>query len=252
MSKFVILLTLFALAGFASGAEYKTVHSMQQVQVKTLYDSIVTKDYNPNVRPVGVNGSYTTYVYTSLKDLNVLSVDPLQGVFTIQGYARKEWVDPRLAYNDTSIPFLPVRDCKSLWTPDLYFLQGLEVGSYPSNFHHPAKTFRIYPNGRVFFSFFLTQSIRCPALFKASKEQVTCPVRLESYGHFEDELRLMFGDQGGEGVSTVKEVVLPNFTFGGVTPFVTCDKEEVAKVRTSEVGGRSHSCIQADFKFTKQ
>lgn len=74
------------------------------MKVKQLYDSVVTPEYNANVRPYGVNSTdYVTYVSVAVRDVNVINVDEERGLFTFQGYLRKEWVDPRLAYNDSSV-----------------------------------------------------------------------------------------------------------------------------------------------------
>jgi len=246
-----IVLVSFALLAVAAAGHHGTVSSMQQVKVKELYDSITTKEYNPNVRPYGVNGTDATFVYVQLRDVNIIHVDESKGVFTFQAYARKAWVDNRLAYNDSTVSYLPVRDCKSLWYPDLFFLNGIEVSTFPFGGHHKAATARIYSNGKVFYSFRLTQTIHCPALFKTGSKDVICPVRLGSYGHFTDEMEVFFKEGNGDGgVNAVKDVILPKFTFGGVTIKPACD-EGTKLVRTEDAEGHKHSCIQADFKFTR-
>jgi len=246
MLKFVALL---ALATLAAGHHDGTVHSMQQVKIQTLYDAVVNKAYNPNVRPYGVNGTEATHVYVQLRDVNVIHVDESKGVFTFQAYARQTWVDTRLAYNDTGISYIPIRECKALWYPDVFFLNGIEVSTFPKNQHPLAKAYRFFPNGRVFSSFRLTQTIHCPALFKTGVKDVLCPVRIGSYGFFDDEVKVFFGFEGHEGVTIVKDNFLPKFNFGGVTTKPICD--DVAKVRSADEEGHKHSCVQADFKFTR-
>jgi len=243
MYKSLIFLTLVTVA---AAGYHGTVNSMQQGKVKSLYETIVNKDYYPNLRPYGVNGTDATFITLQLKDVNILHVDESKGLFTFQTYARKSWIDPRLAYNDTSIPYIPIKDCKSLWAPDLFFLNGVETSTFPFSVHI-AKTGRILPTGRVFYSFRLTQTIHCPALFKTGQKEVICPVRVGSYGYYSEEIQVDFKE--GKGVTTVKDVVLPKFTFGGVTTFPTCN--EVTKLRSSDDETHKHSCVQADFKFTR-
>jgi hypothetical protein len=250
MIKSVSFLVLLGAA--IAWAHHETVNSLQQERIKTLYDTIVTKaDYNANLRPYGVNGTDATYVYIQVRDVNIIHVDTSLGVFTFQAYFRKEWVDPRLAYNDTAVSYIPVKDCKSLWTPDLFFYNGIDVSKFPVNVHLVPKSGRIYPNGRVSKRVRVTQSIHCPALLKSGVKDVVCPVRVGSFGHFTDQLMVFYKDGVSTGVTTVnpKDVILPNFNFGGVTVLEKC--EGLDKVRPSEVEGHIHSCVQADFKFTR-
>jgi hypothetical protein len=226
-------------------AHHEKVSSHQQDKVKKLYDSVVTPDYFPAVRPYGVNGTDATYVTVHLRDINVLNVIKEKGVFTFTSYIRKEWVDPRLAYNDTSVSYIPVRDCKKLWYPDVFFQNGVQVEEYPfPDYHVVPRTARIYPNGRVFSSAYFPQSVHCPAIFKTDVKEFTCALKVGSYGYFNDELVVMLGD-----VNAVKDVYIPGFTFGGVTT-VPCDNVKT-KARIDEDETHFHSCVQVNFKFTR-
>lgn len=240
---------LLALVAVAAAGHHGTVNSMQQVKVKELYDSIVTKDYYPNLRPYGVNGTDATFVTVQLRDVKILNVDETKGLFTFQTYARKSWIDPRLAYNDTTVSYIPIRDCKSLWAPDIFFLDGVESSTFPLSAHQVPRTGRIFPSGRVFYSFRLTQTIHCPAIYTTGVKEITCPVRLGSYGFFTDEVQLAF-KEGADytGVNVVKDVVIPKFTFGGVTTQQTCT---TAATTRSADHDHVHSCVQADFKFIR-
>jgi hypothetical protein len=245
-----ILLLAFASTLVAGDhSDHGLVSSSQQAKIKTLYNTIVNNtEYYAGVRPYGVNGTDSTFIYFSLYDVNILHVDESKGLFTFQGYTKKKWIDSRLAYNDTSVSYIPIKDCKSLWYPDLFFVNGVETSTFPVNVHTTPKTFRIYPNGKVFASYRITQTIHCPAFFKTGVKEVVCPVQIQSYGFFDDEITVQYPTTG-EGVTAAKNVVLPKFTFGGVTAKPTCDTG--VKLRSDIYPGHTHSCIQADFKFTR-
>jgi hypothetical protein len=262
MIKFVAILSVAFFANVLAGQQ-ESVNSYQQARIRTLYDSILTnQSYNINLRPYGVNGTDATYVYVQLRDVNVINVDPSLGVFTFTGYARREWVDPRLAYNDTGISYIPLsRDFRNIWIPDLYFYNGVETSTFPGSYHSFARSTRIYPNGRVFYSYRITQSIYCPALFAGYNggvgvpgDAIVCPVRLGSYSYFSDELQVYYN---GDGIYTVptNEFYLPNYTFAGVTTYPTCtygNGASAAAVKNNNVNARhtgdedgfSHSCVQ--------
>lgn len=99
-----------------------------QVKVKELYDSIVTKDYYPNLRPYGVNGTDATFVTVQLRDVKILNVDETKGLFTFQTYARKSWIDPRLAYNDTTVRYF---NLQKLWSSKNLCMLVLHVQNCP-------------------------------------------------------------------------------------------------------------------------
>jgi len=218
------------------------VNSHQQVEVKRLMDSVITPEYFPNVRPYGVNGTDATLVTVQLHEINIIEVDEDKGRFTFQAYARKSWVDPRLAYNDTKVDYIPLKDCHSIWSPDLFFLNGIDTAT---SFHKSGKLARIYPNGRVFKSVRLTQTIFCPSFYnKDGTKEFICPVQIGSYGYYNDEIEVQFKEGG---VTSAKEVVIPDFTFGGVT-HSRCDTG-AKKARTGH-GDHVHACVQVEFKFT--
>jgi hypothetical protein len=239
--KLVVILCVFALAS----AHHERVDSMQQARVKQLVDLIQGPEtgYVPSVRPYGVNGTDATKVFVSLRDINVIDVDETKGRFTFQAYFRQEWVDTRLAYNDTKIDYIPIRECKNLWFPDLFFLNGVET----SFTHKPTRLIKIYPDGRVFYSLRLTQTVTCPTVFNKEQTEFSCFTMLESYGFFSDEVQVDFQTEGVSAITPRQQVLPPRFTFQGVNS-ARC---ETRKARSNDVDGHLHSCLQVDFKFVR-
>jgi len=242
LSKMMKVAILFALLGVAI-AHHGTINSNQQVAVKKIYEAVTGGEYCPATRPFGVNGTDATYITLYMKDINVLHVNTEKGVFTFQTYFKKEWIDSRLAYNDSTVSYIPLKDCKKLWYPDLFAMNGVQTQEFPyPEFEFIPHNSKFYPNGRVESSAFGTKTIHCPQIFMKDVKEFTCSAKFGSFGYFTDEVEVVLQE-----ASAVKEAsYMPGFTFGGVKT-ATCDK---AKARTDEEG-HSHACVQVDFKFTR-
>jgi len=244
------VLSLFALASGHHG----TVNSKQQAKVKELYDSVVTKDYNANLRPYGVNGSDSTYVVLKMREVDIVHVDDDKGLFTFQALVAKSWVDSRLAYNDTSVNFIPLRECKAIWGPSIFVPESIDSGEFPHSLHK-TRSVRILPNGRVKYCFNWIQTIRCSSILKKDVKEFTCPLRVLPFGHLEEEMTVMLYDKGEPVTTTKSEVVLPKYTFGGVTATKTCNpnpNDIFASEQKEKIGDHKISCVQFDFKFTRK
>jgi len=248
----LLILSVISLVALAAAGHHGTVNSMQDAKVKQLYDSVVTKDYNPNVRPYGVNGTDSTYVVMKMKDVKVIHVDEDKGLFTFQSYAVKSWVDSRLAYNDTGVSYIPLRECKAIWGPTLFTPQGIESGDFPTP-THKARSVNIFPNGRVKYCSVWVQTIRCSYILKKDVKEFTCPVQVLPFGHLDEEMTVMFYEKGEPVTATKEEIYLPKFTYGGVTAVKTC-KPDPTEGLWDEKEDHAHkfSCVQVDFKFTRR
>jgi len=249
----LLTLSIFSLIALAAAGHHGTVNSLQEVKVKELYDSVVTKTYNPNIRPYGVNGSDSTYVVMKVKDVKVIHVDEDKGLFTFHAYAVKSWVDSRLAYNDTGVSYIPLRECKAIWGPTLFSPQGIEVGDYPLS-QHKARAVHIFPNGRVKYCSAWIQTVRCSAIYKKDVKEFTCPFQVLPFGYTEEEMKVMFYDKGEPVTTTTEEVFLPKYTYGGVTVAKTCNPNPIEDMFAGDKKDHEHkfSCVQVDFKFTRR
>jgi len=236
----VIAYALLAIAF----AHHEKIDSTQQVRVKQLYDLIFTPDYVPYLRPYSVNSTGATNIRVQFSDINVINVDEVKGQMTFQAYFRQEWVDSRLAYNDTAVNYIPVIECKKMFVPDSYFLNGVETPVYGK----PARLMKIYPNGRVFYSQRLTQTVTCPSIFNTEQNEFSCLTLLGSYGYFSDEIQYDFMDVAGiSAISANQRVLPPRFTFQDVTS-ARCDNK---KARSNDLDGHLHSCLSLNFRLTR-
>jgi len=251
----LLTLSVFSLIALAAAGHHGTVNSKQEVKVKEMYDSVVTKDYYPTIRPYGVNGTDSTYVVMKVKDVKVIHVDDDKGLFTFQAYAIKSWVDSRLAYNDTSVSYIPLKECKAIWGPTLFSPQGIEVGDFPIS-SPKARSVRIFPNGRVKYCSTWIQTVRCNPIFKKDVKEFTCPFQILPFGHMEEEMTVMFYEKGEPVTTTKEENFLPKYTYGGVTASKTCTPNPFENMFGAEKEKEDHdhkvSCVQVDFKFTRR
>jgi len=234
---------ILALLAIVHG-HHEKIDSTQQARVKQLYDLIFTPEYVSYLRPYSVNSTGATNIRVQFSDVNVINVDEAKGQLTFQAYYRQEWVDSRLQYNDTTVNYIPIRECKTLWVPDLYFLNGVETPI----FSKPTRLVKIYPNGRVFYSQRLTQTVTCPSVFNTEQNEFSCLTLLGSYGYFNDEIQLDFPDVAGiSAISANQRVLPPRFTFQDVTS-ARCDNK---KARSNDLDGHLHSCLSLNFRLTR-
>jgi len=95
------VLVFGAVLGLSLGHHYNlNTQSRNQDIVNRIQKSILTPDYNINVRPYDErNENGTTQVKVQFKDIRVIETDETRGRITVQGYFRQKWVDPRLAFD---------------------------------------------------------------------------------------------------------------------------------------------------------
>lgn len=223
------------------------VDSRLQLRVKQLLDTIITPEYNINLRPYGVNDSSATLVSVYLRNLNILELDETNGRLTFQGFFEQTWVDPRLAFNDSEIRYIPLRECKTIWSPDLFLENAVEG---PLSSPKTVRVLKVYPNGRVFYSVRVTPTLNCPALMNLENKEVICPTSLGSYGYRSDDIQVAYSE--GQGFDLREPILLrPKYTLAGVTTTPTCDLAGRKAKSHEGLPLPTYSCLGFNFKLTR-
>jgi hypothetical protein len=133
--------------------------------------------------------------------IDFLTVDQKLLQYTIEGFLRVWWDDPRLAFNGTSrssqtaelgcLDRLIFRDANDLWLPDLYFENVVDLdigGSFSSRL---SESLTVYPNGSVWWSRQLRVTLRCRMLFgNLPFDTQECPIKLGLYADTVEDSRL--------------------------------------------------------------
>lgn len=228
---------------------HATVDSRLQGRIQQLLATIITPEYNANLRPYGVNGTDATSVGVFLRNVDIVEVDETNGRLTFQAFFRQQWIDPRLAFNDSDIRYIPIRDCKTIWIPDLYFETGLD--SVLSSVGKPIRVLKVYPDGRVFYSIRLTQTLNCPSLLNLENKEISCQSGLLSYGYRSDDIQVT--PLEGEGFNLVSKVTLrPRYSFDRLILNPTCDLATRRVVRDHELSPPAPiSCLGLNFRLNR-
>jgi len=234
-----------ALISVSLGHHTLVVQSQNQDEINQIQKSIFTPEYNVNLRPYNEASKGVTQVEVQFKKIRFLEADETRARLTFQTTYRLKWVDPRLAYNSTlNITSIPIRECKGvMWVPDLYFENGLE-----SEFAYmPHKTTRytgISPNGGVFYSKLVTQTLFCPQLYNKEAKEILCQTDISSYGYYDDELAVYYNRDVAVVESQRDTESLQRFNYEGVT---TADCRD----QRSDAGHR-YPCLNISFRFTRK
>ncbi|KAK2160315.1 hypothetical protein LSH36_136g05020 [Paralvinella palmiformis] len=144
---------------------------------KRLYDDIIMKHYDKNVRPT-TNTSMSTIIRFGIRLAQIVDIDEVNQIMTLNLWADQRWTDPRFswdvkAYNNISMLFVPA---EKLWRPDIVLYNNAD-GEYAITEMGKAV---IYPNGNVSYS--------PPMQFKSS-----CEINVEYFPFDEQLCHLKFG-----------------------------------------------------------
>eukprot|EP00092_Neocalanus_flemingeri_P035717 GFUD01038888.1.p1 GENE.GFUD01038888.1~~GFUD01038888.1.p1 ORF type:complete len:404 (+),score=52.81 GFUD01038888.1:37-1212(+) len=208
----------------------------EQHFIKSLF---LTSSYDPHARPGNqISPDGPTEVTANLYVRSFEAVDVQNMDFTIDMTFRQSWIDPRLQYNSSSVPFLTLPNENLVWKPDTFFRNEKEA-----SFHLvPNKQFyvRVFPDGMVLHSMRIKSTFYCPMDLRTYPfDSQTCRIQIASYGHTKRTLSYKWKDS--DPVQMVRDLYLPQNTLNA---FKTdyCD----VKTATGE-----YSCLSLEFVFER-
>jgi len=147
------------------------------------------KDSTYNVHLPPDSGGGPIHVEVSISLRNILEIDELRQLITIETTMRLYWQDQRLQVehllpenSSDSYILLHPDTSKHLWFPDLYidFAKALRIAS----FMVPPASLRIYRNSTLRYATQINYDVACPMNFrKYPYDTQVCRIKYESYGH---------------------------------------------------------------------
>ncbi|XP_064636845.1 glycine receptor subunit alpha-2-like isoform X2 [Lineus longissimus] len=158
-------------------------------------------------------------------------------------YFRQSWLDPRLVYNATSGIKAPItlrpHHLHDIWRPDAVFVNERRGARHDITV--PNIYIRLHPNGTINFSQRLTLTLSCPMdLHNFPMDKQDCPIRIESYNYYENELIFIFTER--EAVSFRENSSIPEYFFDKKADIGNC---------TSHYATGDYSCIEAVFHLRR-
>ena len=141
--------------------------------------------------------------------VDFLTVDQKQLQYTIEGFLRLWWDDPRLTFNGTGLQSKPgpedvvdhkgclerlvFRNAEDLWLPDVYFdnVVALDMGGASSS--RLSSSIAVYPNGSIWWSRQVRITFRCDMLFgNLPFDTQECPIKVGLYSDTTKDARLQW------------------------------------------------------------
>lgn len=173
--------------------------------------------------------------------LYILSLDSSDDStdFTMNFFLRQRWRDARLAHNSSGVPVLELyrKALEEVWVPDIYF-----VNEKNAHFHYvsvPNKMFNVFPDGKVSYSIRVTGTYTCEMdLRKYPLDKQTCHIKIESYGHSTNSLKIRWNSPS---VILSKNIKMTQFSVEKTVPFI-CDQQYMEY---------NYSCIGVNFHLTR-
>lgn len=217
-----------------------TTRTLEKKLLDTLFQA---KDYDPRIRPSGINSVIEdpVFVRVNFHVRAIPEVDDVKMRYQTQLTFRMLWNDPRLQFDDHKgkIKYLTLSDPAKLWKPDLFFTNEL------SSSHHemivPNHVIRLYPDGGVFFSQRITVNLACPMVFTNYPfDRQTCSIRMSSYGYTTDDVVLMWKES--DPVQVSRNVRVPNFSL---------ESHQTDYCTSKSANGEQYSCIAANFHIRR-
>jgi len=212
---------------------------------KKLLDIIFqAKDYDPRIRPPGINSVIEdpVFVRVNFHVKAIPEIDDAKMRYQTQLTFRMFWNDPRLQFDDHKgkIKYLTLTDSSKLWKPDLFFTN--ELSSTRHEMTTPNLVIRIYPDGGVLFSQRITVNLACPMEFTNYPfDRQTCSIQMSSYGYTTDDVVLMWKE--GDPVQVSRNARVPNFSLERHTTDYCTSKSS---------NGEQYSCIVAHLHLRRE
>jgi hypothetical protein len=217
------------------------------LQYKIAERLIRLSGYNPDIRPTVSNETFLTKVAVDFYVVNIESFDQNQGLLKLHLIFRQRWPDSRLSYGDalpsecftnTSTINVPSSMIDSVWTPDLFIINEVEVRKH--DLFHRNIYVRLSPDGGILLSQRISLTLTCPELKTGE-----CSAKIESYGLKADELEVNWKETNPIFINEGSPTTTPNFQ---PTTFKTLAKVEPSRCDSVSSAG-SYSCIKARFVF---
>lgn len=176
--------------------------------------------------------------------LDKFKVDQKALSYTLQGFFRAMWTDPRLAFNGTcGVTQLTFPDSSQMWTPDFYFEKPVSV-QIPSP--GGGEALWVYPDGYVWWSRQATITLSCKMIFGNIPYDVhKCPYELGLYSQTADDVILRWYEVDGKMATAI------NTSAANSTPTWTLTKVEARNDFKTYAGSGSYTYAYADITIER-
>ena len=176
-------------------------------------------------------------------------LDQAKQSWGFDGYVRLWWVDPRLAFNASTLGCaetlkLSVSEVQRVWTPTLYW-EGLAKDGVqlPRPYDSQGMLFEVRPNGSVWWSRQVSFELACPMdLARMPYDVQTCPLVMGLYDATSDEVSLRWRAGAAPIESSASAGIAPE---GWSLPVMAEAARQIA------YGGEAYSYATAAFSFQR-
>ncbi|XP_075262075.1 gamma-aminobutyric acid receptor subunit beta-3-like isoform X2 [Convolutriloba macropyga] len=167
-----------------------TSSNLEYVKIASSLISTVSDvaTYNKLLRPYF--GGEPVVVYTSIVIDGIGPVSHEEMEFTMDFFFRQKWLDPRLAYTNSSHPYIQFGSeiSDKIWKPDTYFLSAVRTSVHAGGSVN--SLIRIHPEGLVLVSERLRVTSKCFMVLEYFPlDTQKCSLLVGSYGYTEDDIK---------------------------------------------------------------
>ncbi|CAL8126770.1 unnamed protein product [Orchesella dallaii] len=209
---------------------------------KQILDTVLHENnYDPTIRPPGVNGSGPVEVKIGVYLRSIGNVDDIKMQYSVQMTLWQEWVDSRLKYEhiQSNIKYLQLVTSQKVWMPDIFFRN--EKSGYLHELMVPNLYTRLFPDGKILQSYRVSMVLSCPMNLKAYPLDVqACPISMVSYGWTVRDLLLSWSND--TPIKLASEFTTPRFRL----------KEFYNTICTNIVPTGTYSCLLLQIKFARE